>query len=89
MCRARNDPSRHHRDLPECGVATAESQDTVSVRLLAFNDLHGSLRPPEGIRSEIRQADGSLTPAGGAAYLAAYVTQLRSQATQLAAVFGR
>ncbi|MDJ0113397.1 bifunctional metallophosphatase/5'-nucleotidase, partial [Rhodococcus erythropolis] len=62
-------------------VATAESQDTVSVRLLAFNDLHGSLRPPEGIRSEIRQADGSLTPAGGAAYLAAYVTQLRSQAT--------
>lgn len=62
-------------------VATAESQDTVSVRLLAFNDLHGSLRPPEGVRSEIRQADGSLTPAGGAAYLAAYVTQLRSQAT--------
>ena len=63
------------------GVANAESQDTVSVRLLAFNDLHGSLRPPEGVRSEIRQADGSLTPAGGAAYLAAYVTQLRSQAT--------
>ncbi|MFE5644450.1 bifunctional metallophosphatase/5'-nucleotidase [Rhodococcus sp. NPDC056516] len=63
------------------GVATAQSQDTVSVRLLAFNDLHGSLRPPEGVRSEIRQADGSLTPAGGAAYLAAYVTQLRSQAT--------
>lgn len=63
------------------GVASAQSQDTVSVRLLAFNDLHGSLRPPEGVRSEIRQADGSLTPAGGAAYLAAYVTQLRSQAT--------
>ncbi|MDI9916227.1 5'-nucleotidase C-terminal domain-containing protein [Rhodococcus sp. IEGM 1379] len=62
-------------------VATAQSVNTLSVRLLAFNDLHGSLLPPEGERSEIMQADGSFTPAGGAAYLAAYVSQLRSQAT--------
>ncbi|MGG7100955.1 bifunctional metallophosphatase/5'-nucleotidase [Rhodococcus sp. 24CO] len=63
------------------GVANAQSPDTVSVRLLAFNDLHGSLLPPEGERSQIMQADGSYTPAGGAAYLAAYVSQLRGQAS--------
>lgn len=59
----------------------AQSQDSaVSVRLLAFNDLHGSLQPPPGVRSQVEQADGSLVPAGGAAYLAAYVSQLRGQA---------
>ncbi|MGC0367002.1 5'-nucleotidase [Rhodococcus sp. 27YEA15] len=63
------------------GSAAAQVPDTVSVRLLAFNDLHGSLRPPDRMRSDVRQADGSFTPAGGAAYLAAYVSQLRSQAT--------
>lgn len=62
-------------------VATAQPADTVSVRLLAFNDLHGSLLQPEGERSQIMQADGSYTPAGGAAYLAAYVSQLRNQAS--------
>lgn len=61
--------------------SAAQPPETVSVRLLAFNDLHGSLRPPEGVRSEVMQADGSVTPAGGAAYLAAYVTQLRNQST--------
>ena len=67
--------------LSVTGVASAQSPDTVSVRLLAFNDLHGSLLPPEGERSQIMQADGSYTPAGGAAYLAAYVSQLRNQAS--------
>ncbi|MFC9550788.1 bifunctional metallophosphatase/5'-nucleotidase [Rhodococcus sp. NPDC056960] len=64
------------------GLSAAQAQDTtVSVRLLAFNDLHGSLEPPPGVRSQVKHADGSLAPAGGAAYLAAYVDQLRGQAT--------
>ncbi|UNM98133.1 bifunctional metallophosphatase/5'-nucleotidase [Rhodococcus opacus] len=64
------------------GLSAAQSQDAaVSVRLLAFNDLHSSLEPPPGIRSQVKHADGSLVPAGGAAYLAAYVDQLRGQAT--------
>ncbi|MDT2004543.1 bifunctional metallophosphatase/5'-nucleotidase [Rhodococcus opacus] len=64
------------------GLSAARAQDaTVSVRLLAFNDLHGSLEPPPGVRSQVKHADGSLVPAGGAAYLAAYVDQLRGQAT--------
>ncbi|QSE91185.1 bifunctional metallophosphatase/5'-nucleotidase [Rhodococcus pseudokoreensis] len=62
---------------------SAQAQDSaVSVRLLAFNDLHGSLEPPPGVRSQVKHADGSLVPAGGAAYLAAYVAQLRGQATR-------
>lgn len=53
----------------------------VELRLLAFGDLHGNLRPPEGPRSQVTNPDGSKVDAGGAAYLAAYVRQLRSQAT--------
>ncbi|MFZ2177687.1 MAG: bifunctional metallophosphatase/5'-nucleotidase [Rhodococcus sp. (in: high G+C Gram-positive bacteria)] len=63
------------------GLSVAQAQEAaVSVRLLAFNDLHGSLEPPPGVRSEVKQADGSLVRAGGAAYLASYVKQLRGQA---------
>ncbi|WP_429518815.1 bifunctional metallophosphatase/5'-nucleotidase [Rhodococcus sp. BE178] len=54
--------------------------DTVPVRLLAINDLHGSLQPPKGARAQISRPDGPATDAGGAAYLAAYVDQLRGQA---------
>ncbi|CAM3021189.1 bifunctional UDP-sugar hydrolase/5'-nucleotidase [Prescottella defluvii] len=54
--------------------------DVVPVRLLAINDLHGSLQPPEGARAQISRPDGPATDAGGAAYLAAYVQQLRGQA---------
>lgn len=61
--------------------AIAQSTDTVDVRLLAFNDFRGNLTPPDGSSGVIEQVDGSPVPAGGAAYLAAYVGQLRSQAT--------
>ena len=71
------------------GVANAESQDTVSVRLLAFNDLHGSLRPPEGVRSEIRQADGSLTPRRWRGVSRCLRDATSQSSHQLAAVFGR
>ncbi|MHA4852460.1 bifunctional metallophosphatase/5'-nucleotidase [Rhodococcus sp. MSC1_016] len=62
------------------GLPDVQAQEPpVSLRFLAFNDLHGSLTPPLGARSEVKQADGSGVPAGGAAYLAAYVDQLRGQ----------
>ncbi|MCQ4120422.1 bifunctional metallophosphatase/5'-nucleotidase [Rhodococcus tibetensis] len=63
------------------GPPDAQAQEPpVSVRFLAINDLHGSLAPPLGVRSEVKQADGSRVQAGGAPYLAAYVDQLRGQA---------
>lgn len=54
--------------------------DNVQVRLLAINDLHGSLEPPKDARAHVSRPDGPATEAGGAAYLAAYVEQLRGQA---------
>ncbi|MCL2533793.1 MAG: bifunctional metallophosphatase/5'-nucleotidase [Nocardiaceae bacterium] len=58
----------------------SDDVETVPVRLLAINDLHGSLQPPKGARAQISRPDGPATDAGGAAYLAAYVQQLRAQA---------
>lgn len=51
------------------------------VRLLAINDLHGSLQPPKEARAQVSRPDGPTVEAGGAAYLAAYVRQLRGQAS--------
>ncbi len=60
--------------------ADAASQNMVSVRMIAFGDLHGNLLPPQGSRSEVIRSDGASVAAGGVAHLAAYVRQLRGQA---------
>lgn len=52
---------------------------TVDVRLISFNDLHGNLEPPSGSSGRVTLADGTTVNAGGAAYLATHVKQLRSQ----------
>ncbi|MEE2058303.1 bifunctional metallophosphatase/5'-nucleotidase [Rhodococcus artemisiae] len=62
------------------GQAGAVPPDTAPLRLITFGDLHGNLLPPQGPRSEVVRSDGHSVPAGGAAYLAAYVRQLREQA---------
>ena len=59
--------------------ATAQPSDTIDVRLLAFNDFRGSLLPPEGPSGVVEQTNGAAVAAGGAAYLAAFVKQLRTQ----------
>ncbi|WP_420752080.1 bifunctional metallophosphatase/5'-nucleotidase [Rhodococcus sp. O3] len=62
------------------GPAVARPPEVVPLRLIAFGDLHGNLLPPQGSRSKVVRSDGESVPAGGAAYLAAYVRQLRGQA---------
>ncbi|MEU0795537.1 bifunctional metallophosphatase/5'-nucleotidase [Amycolatopsis sp. NPDC005961] len=52
---------------------------TTDVRIIGFNDLHGNLEPPAGSSGRVRQSDGTTVDAGGAAYLATHVKQLRSQ----------
>ncbi|GGM00035.1 bifunctional metallophosphatase/5'-nucleotidase [Nakamurella endophytica] len=52
----------------------------VPIRLMSFNDLHGNLTPPAGSSGRVTLADGSTVDAGGAAYLATHVTQLRKAA---------
>ncbi|AKJ07429.1 5'-nucleotidase [Archangium gephyra] len=55
---------------------------TVSVKLLAINDFHGNLAPPEGSTGELRTGsnpDGSpiRVKAGGASHLARHLARLR------------
>ncbi len=52
---------------------------TTDVRIIGFNDLHGNLEPPAGSSGRVRQSDGTTVDAGGAAYLATHVKQLRAQ----------
>jgi 5'-nucleotidase len=53
----------------------AATADTVRVRILAINDFHGHVEPPEGVSGSIASQ-----PAGGAAYLAAHLRRLRGEA---------
>jgi len=60
--------------------ASAAPGATTDVRLIAFNDLHGNLQPPAGSSGRVTLPGGTTVDAGGAAYLAAHVKQLRAQA---------
>ncbi|QES48971.1 bifunctional metallophosphatase/5'-nucleotidase [Streptomyces venezuelae] len=66
------------------GAASGGGQDkssTVDVQLLSFNDLHGTLEPPQGSSGTVteRQADGTTKaiPAGGVEYLATSLREAR------------
>lgn len=54
---------------------------TVDVQMLSFNDLHGTLEPPQGSSGNVteRQADGTTKaiPAGGVEYLATSLREAR------------
>ncbi|GAA0611360.1 bifunctional metallophosphatase/5'-nucleotidase [Kutzneria viridogrisea] len=52
----------------------------VSIRLIGMNDFHGNLEPPAGSSGKVTLSDGTSVLAGGAAYLATHVKQLRAQA---------
>jgi 5'-nucleotidase len=64
------------------GCSTPRPSSPVQVKILAINDFHGNLKPPQGgIRIRDPQ-DASKTvnvAAGGAEHLASVVTQLRAQ----------
>ena len=52
---------------------------TTQVRLIALNDFHGNLQPPAGSSGRITLANGTTVDAGGAAFVATHVKQLRSE----------
>ncbi|CAM03988.1 5'-nucleotidase-like protein [Saccharopolyspora erythraea NRRL 2338] len=62
------------------GASVSAAGETVDVRLIAFNDLHGNLDPPTGSSGRVTLPDGSTVDAGGAAYLATHVDRLRAEA---------
>ena len=51
------------------------------MRLIAFNDFHGNLEPPAGSSGRVTLSDGTAVVAGGAAYMATHVKQLRTKNT--------
>lgn len=59
--------------------AAARPAPTASVRLLALNDFHGNLEPPSGSSGTAIDENGNAVPAGGAAYIAAHLKQLRNR----------
>jgi len=52
---------------------------TTTVRLIGLNDFHGNLEPPTGSSGRVVQSDGTTVDAGGAAFLATHVRQLRAE----------
>ena len=66
--------------LAGCASAPPVATEPVKVKVLAINDFHGNLKPPQGgIR--VRDAAGKLVPvpAGGAEHLATAVAQIRAK----------
>ena len=63
---------------PAPAVPVATAPQPIEVQILAFNDLHGNLEPP---KQSVRSLDSSgkevWVPAGGVAYLAGALNQLR------------
>jgi 5'-nucleotidase len=59
--------------------APAKAPATTTVRLIGLNDFHGNLEPPTGSSGRVVQTDGTTVDAGGAAFVAAHVKQLRSE----------
>ncbi|MGW3471528.1 bifunctional metallophosphatase/5'-nucleotidase [Saccharopolyspora sp. NPDC000995] len=60
-------------------TAAPAAPAVTDIRLLSFNDLHGNLEPPTGASGRVTLADGNTVDAGGAAYLAAHLKNLRGQ----------
>ncbi|WP_350296378.1 bifunctional metallophosphatase/5'-nucleotidase, partial [Limnohabitans sp. Rim8] len=55
------------------------SDPTLRISVLAFNDLHGNLEPPLlSIREQVNQV-ATTVPAGGIAYMASAIQQLKAQ----------
>ena len=61
------------------GPAAAAPSATTDVRLITFNDFHGNLQPPAGSSGRVTLPGGGTVDAGGAAYLATHVKQLRGE----------
>lgn len=65
--------------LAGASATAAPASKTTDIRLISINDLHGNLTPPSGSSGRVTLSDGTTVDAGGAAYLATHVKQLRSQ----------
>ncbi len=72
----------------DANAAGPKASKTTDVRLIGINDLHGNLTPPAGSSGRVTLSDGTTVDAGGAAYLATHVKQLKSQVRNSVLVSG-
>jgi 5'-nucleotidase len=64
---------------PAAASSRPSAPATTSVRLIGLNDFHGNLEPPTGSSGRVVLSDGTTVDAGGAAFLATHVRQLRAE----------
>jgi 5'-nucleotidase len=64
---------------PASAAASPRPDSITDVRLIGINDLHGNLEPPAGSSGRVTLSNGTTVDAGGAAYLATHVKQLKAQ----------
>ena len=64
---------------PASATSSPRPDPTTDVRLIGINDLHGNLEPPAGSSGRVTLTNGTTVDAGGAAYLATHVKQLKAQ----------
>jgi 5'-nucleotidase len=65
--------------LAGCATTGPRVAAPVEVKIIAFNDFHGNLEPPKQAIDAPRREEGSTrVPAGGAAWFASAIAQLRS-----------
>ncbi len=61
------------------GGGGAGGSGSVHVKIVAFNDFHGNLEPPDGSNGQILRANGTSVDAGGASFLAHDIRTLRAK----------
>ncbi len=72
--------------LASC-ASTPEPPGTVTIKIVAFNDLHGNLQPPRlSITAPGPAGTTVAVPAGGAAYMASAIQSLKAQNPHTAVV---
>jgi 5'-nucleotidase len=84
---------RHGRLIAAVGFATAAvvvmgtnqvgasaPPSTVDLRVIGMNDFHGNLQAPSGSSGRVVDDNGATVDAGGAAFMATHLKQLRSEA---------
>ena len=65
--------------LGGCATMQPDTAAPVEVKIIAFNDFHGNLEPPRQAVDAPQREEGSVrVPAGGAAWLASAIGQLRA-----------
>ena len=67
------------RSTPGGGPTWSPADRTEKIRVLGIADFAGALQEPTGVVGQLEEASGLVQPAGGGAYLAATVEQLRAQ----------